>query len=79
MLAMARKKNHESAADESPKRDRQTVQLPGNWHRALLRLSAHWRQQKVWAMCRLIGEACEKEGLEHPPFPWEQLEDEEQI
>ena len=65
MLLMA-KKPEEPAA-------RQTIQMPAEWHRALIRLAGHWKQQKIWAICRLIGEACEAEGIDHPPYPWDEM------
>jgi hypothetical protein len=59
----------------SPKSgERQTVQLPSEWHRSLIKLAAKRKQRKIWAMCRLIGAACDAEGVEHPPYPWEEME-----
>jgi hypothetical protein len=76
---MARKSSNESASKGnasagSKSGERHTVQLPTEWHRSLIKLAVNWKQQKIWAMCRLIGEACDAEGLEHPPYPWEEME-----
>jgi hypothetical protein len=73
---MARKSTIPSSSkgETSKSGERQTVQLPSDWHRSLIKLAAKWKQQKIWAMCRLIGEACDAEGIEHPPFPWEEME-----
>lgn len=71
MVVMARKS---SAAESKKPDDRQTVQMRGDWHRSLIRLAAKRRLQKVWAMYQLIGEACDAEGIERPPYPWDEME-----
>ncbi len=53
---------------------RETIQVPADWHRCLVRLAGRWKQQKIWAFMRLVGEACDTEGIERPPFPWEEME-----
>lgn len=73
MIATMAKEKKDSPAPTT-KSERQTIQMPADWHRALLRLAGRWKQQKVWALCRLIGEAMDAEGLEHPPYPWELME-----
>lgn len=67
---MAKKK---PAKDEGQTTKRETIQVPAEWHKALIRLAANWQQPKIWAFCRLVGEACKAQGLEHPSFPWEEM------
>jgi hypothetical protein len=58
-------------AADSKTGDRQTIQVTAEWNRALLTLAGKKGQPKVWTIYRLVGEACDAEGIEHPPFPWE--------
>jgi len=50
---------------------RKPVQFPEDWLAVAKELASKRRQPIMWTWLGVLGEAAEKEGIAHPPYPWE--------
>lgn len=67
MLRMAKK--YPGGKHTTP---RKPVQIPETWIKLARQLAAKNEQPMLWYLLKLIGEAADKEGLDHPAYPWEE-------
>lgn len=79
MLAVMEPKNKKAKAETTAsgrrrggehKTPRTPIQMPDPWNDVLLELAALDEKNRLWYLIKLVGEAAEAKGLQHPEWPW---------
>lgn len=65
---MANKKKPTGGEHKTP---RQNVQFPIQWFKLARQLASGRAQPTLWFLLRILAEEAQRQGVEHPPLPWE--------